>query len=218
MKDNRPPKEERTLKRGDVREDGRIFSKYAPTSKNGELWQTSSSWDRQNQSQKEWSIANRHRISEKQRSSEDRKSYQKEWYQLNKKRILIKNKKNRLSNEIVRMRSNVRARARHAIKRGMANKCGDTMELMGCSWDELKTHLESQFTGKMSWGNYGLRGWHIDHIKPCAKFDLTLDSEQKKCFHYTNLQPLWAEDNWAKGDKYIKALDIGRALPFNDLR
>jgi hypothetical protein len=44
-------------------------------------------------------------------------------------------------------------------------------------------------------------GWHIDHIKPCSSFDLTKEEEQRKCFHYTNLQPLWATDNRKKADK-----------------
>jgi len=60
----------------------------------------------------------------------------------------------------------------------------------------------------MSWDNYGtgyngkgMEQWHIDHIIPCASFDLSKPSEQKKCFHYTNLQPLWAKDNLRKKDK-----------------
>ncbi len=77
------------------------------------------------------------------------------------------------------------------------------LDLLGCTVQELKQHLESQFEPGMSWDNYGLHGWHIDHIKPCAKFDLSKESEQHKCFHYTNLQPLWAEENWSKGSTYI---------------
>ena len=54
----------------------------------------------------------------------------------------------------------------------------------------------------MNWLNYGRHGWHVDHIRPCASFDLSKPSEQKKCFNYKNLQPLWEEDNLAKSDKY----------------
>ena len=74
------------------------------------------------------------------------------------------------------------------------------MALLGCSAEQLRTHLEEKFTDGMSWDNYGYRGWHIDHIRPCASFDLTDPQQQLECFHYTNLQPLWAEDNFKKGD------------------
>ena len=76
-----------------------------------------------------------------------------------------------------------------------------TKELIGCSLEELKIHLENQFTKGMNWKNYGRNGWHIDHILPCASFDLTDLEQRKKCFHYTNLQPLWEIDNIRKSDK-----------------
>ena len=82
------------------------------------------------------------------------------------------------------------------------SKSAATLELLGCSVEELKKHLENQFIKGMTWNNYGLHGWHIDHIKPCASFDLTKEEEQRKCFHYTNLQPLWAKDNLSKSNKY----------------
>ncbi len=75
-----------------------------------------------------------------------------------------------------------------------------TMFLIGCDIDYLMYHLQEKFTNGMSWDNYG--DWHIDHIKPCSKFDLSKKSEQLKCFNYTNLQPLWAIDNREKSDKY----------------
>jgi len=79
-----------------------------------------------------------------------------------------------------------------------------TEELTGCSFKELVSHIEAQFTKGMSWDVFlckGRKGIHIDHIMPCDSFDLTKESEQKKCFHYTNLQPLWAFDNLSKGAK-----------------
>ena len=58
----------------------------------------------------------------------------------------------------------------------------------------------------MSWDNYGLHGWHVDHIKPCASFDLSKPIEQRKCFNFNNLQPLWAIDNLRKGSKIKKEI------------
>lgn len=75
-------------------------------------------------------------------------------------------------------------------------KPNHTLDLIGCSILELKAHLEKQFEAGMSWENYGK--WHVDHILPCARFDFTKQEDQQKCFHYSNLQPLWAEDNLKK--------------------
>lgn len=74
-----------------------------------------------------------------------------------------------------------------------------TMRLVGCSSDALRLYLEAKFLPGMSWSNYGVHGWHIDHIRPCASYDLTDPIQQAQCFHYTNLQPLWAKDNLRKG-------------------
>ena len=71
------------------------------------------------------------------------------------------------------------------------------MDLVGCTVQELRDHLESKFTDGMSWENHG--EWHVDHIKPCASYALADEAQQKECFHYTNLQPLWANDNMSKG-------------------
>jgi len=81
-------------------------------------------------------------------------------------------------------------------------KSDTTKKLVGCSWEYLKEHLQSQFKDGMTWENYGLHGWHVDHIKPCNSFDFSNPEEQSRCFHYTNLQPLWAKDNLSKGDKF----------------
>jgi hypothetical protein len=93
----------------------------------------------------------------------------------------------------------IRIRLFMALKRN--SKSSNTAELLGCSIQELKNHLEKQFKPGMSWDNHGVHGWHIDHIIPCCNFNLSNPEEQKKCFHYTNLQPLWAEDNLRKGGK-----------------
>lgn len=94
----------------------------------------------------------------------------------------------------------LRTRLNSAIKSQNVTKQVKTIELIGCSIEELKSHLESLFTEGMSWENYG--EWHVDHKRPCASFDLTKEEEQKLCFHYTNLQPLWALDNIKKNSFY----------------
>ena len=92
-----------------------------------------------------------------------------------------------------------RSRLWHALK-GRGAKSSRTIILIGCSIEHLRQHLEAQFTDGMTWDNHGQ--WHIDHIKPCASFDLTDAEQQHECFNYTNLQPLWAVDNLTKGAKY----------------
>ena len=72
---------------------------------------------------------------------------------------------------------------------------------LGCSKEEFILYFQAKFKERMKWENHG--EWHIDHIKPCASFNLLNEDEQKKCFHYTNLQPLWASENLSKGCKYV---------------
>ena len=82
------------------------------------------------------------------------------------------------------------------------------LELLGCSIKEFKKHLESKFKDGMTWKNRGVKGWHIDHIIPCDSFDLTKLEEQKKCFHYSNMQPLWWYENLAKSNKTLSGEDV----------
>jgi hypothetical protein len=93
----------------------------------------------------------------------------------------------------------VRARLRKALRVAGVRKTLRTCALVGCSAYELRKHLEGKFEAGMSWDNHGLHGWHVDHIVSVASFDLSDVEQQRKCFHFTNLQPLWAKDNWKKG-------------------
>jgi len=99
-----------------------------------------------------------------------------------------------------RIAENLRKRIRNALKQANGTKSARTLELLGCDIEFLRQHLSNQFTEGMTWDNYG--EWHVDHIKPCAAFDLTDPEQQLQCFHYTNLQPLWAIDNLSKSDKW----------------
>jgi hypothetical protein len=80
-------------------------------------------------------------------------------------------------------------------------KTGHTEELLGCSIRDLREYLERQFLPDMTWDNYGIHGWHIDHIIPLSYFDLSDSEQQRRAWHYTNLQPLWARDNIKKSNK-----------------
>lgn len=98
------------------------------------------------------------------------------------------------------LKERLSARIRSAIKLQDGCKALKTIDLIGCSIAELKIWLENQFKPGMTWLNHSFGGWHIDHIIPCSAFDLTDEEQQRKCFHYTNLQPLWALDNLQKSD------------------
>jgi len=79
----------------------------------------------------------------------------------------------------------------------LGEKSKRTQEIIGCSYEELKIHIEKQFTEGMTWDNYGMDGWHVDHIKPLA---MAISQEEIiSSNHYSNLQPMWALDNLKKG-------------------
>jgi hypothetical protein len=92
-------------------------------------------------------------------------------------------------------------RIRIALKSQNVKKRNKTIELIGCSFSDLRKHLESLFWPGMNWENHGRYGWHVDHIIPIAKFDLSDSYQQKICFNFTNMQPLWWRDNISKGKK-----------------
>jgi hypothetical protein len=102
-----------------------------------------------------------------------------------------------------RIGKNLRSRIINALVRQDSVKSKRIRELIGTSISELKSYLEKQFKPGMSWENYGLYGWHVDHRLPLISFDLTDPEEQKKAFHYTNLQPLWAKENHQKRSKIL---------------
>ena len=95
----------------------------------------------------------------------------------------------------------VRGRLGKAISR--EQKVGSAVHDLGCTLEELKIHLENQFKEGMTWDNWKPDGWHIDHIKPLSKFDLTDPVQFKEAVHYTNLQPLWWNENLEKSDKWV---------------
>lgn len=101
-----------------------------------------------------------------------------------------------------KLKQNIRDAIRKAFKNN--TKSGRTVELLGCSIEYLRQYLENQFTEGMTWSNYGLHGWHLDHIIPVSYFDLSDPEQQKRAWHYTNLRPMWAIDNIQKSNKIIE--------------
>jgi hypothetical protein len=96
-----------------------------------------------------------------------------------------------------KLRGSLRSRLNHAIKGG--DKMGSAINDLGCSIEELKKHLEFKWKSGMTWDNWSISGWHIDHIKPLSSFNLEDKTHFLEACHYTNLQPLWAVDNLKKG-------------------
>lgn len=107
--------------------------------------------------------------------------------------------KKKRQNPKYRLMQNLRAH----IRRGIAgdNNSQKSRQLLGCSVETLRTWLALTFEPEMTWENYG-KLWHVDHIRPCCSFDLTNSEEQKNCFHFTNLQPLFYWENYAKGGQF----------------
>ena len=143
--------------------------------------------EKNKENMKQWRLDNREKI----------KEYSKQW-KLNNRDYHNKYQKHRSKTDpIFKFIKNQRKRVWKVLKG--KHKCKSTIELLGCSAEYCWNHLEQQFKPGMTRDNYGL--WHVDHITPCASFDLNDPEQQKFCFHYTNLQPLWAIDNIKKGAK-----------------
>jgi hypothetical protein len=125
---------------------------------------------------------------------QEKAEYDKRYRQENKNK-LRKQKRDWEKNSIKhKIANNLRRRIHHLLKG--ESKSSHSLDLLGCSVEFLQQYLSEKFQEGMTWNNYGQ--WHIDHVIPCASFDLNDPNQQKQCFHYTNLQPLWAIDNLKK--------------------
>lgn len=132
-----------------------------------------------------------------------KKEYSKEYSQTHKKEIYKYHNNRYKIDTNYKLACNLRSRCYHAIKD--ISKLGSTIKDLGCSIPELKVYLESKFQKGMTWENWSKTGWHIDHIQPLSSFNLSDRKEFLKAVHYTNLQPLWAEENLKKGKTTFKS-------------
>jgi len=141
---------------------------------------------------REYYILNRERL----------KDYQRQYRKLHPHAKNIYHKKRCKLDLGYKILCNLRKRVNTFLNLKKIKKCNTTSILLGCDLITLKEHLESQFKEGMSWDTYGRFGWHVDHKRPCASYDLRDPKQQEECFHYTNLQPLWWDENIKKGAKY----------------
>ena len=136
---------------------------------------------------------------------EQRRQSRKQYYQKNREQEIknnIERQKQRLqTDELFKIKEQYRAVMKSAFRRMGWSKTTKTQEIVGCSWETFKTHIENQFQEGMTWDNHGFGEghWNYDHITPIS----TAKTEEDiiKLNHYTNFQPLWAEDNLKKSDK-----------------
>jgi hypothetical protein len=146
------------------------------------------------------------------KNREERNKWRTEYYQKNKEKIISQNKNQYIKRNLTRnqkynkdpifkIQRLLSTRMRDLLKLKNFNKKETYNNIMGCSPQFLKEYLEKQFTEGMSWDNHGLYGWHIDHITPLSS--AKSEEEVYKLCHYTNLQPLWSEENLKKSNKIL---------------
>lgn len=160
------------------------------STKNSQQWRASNA-----ARQKEWS--KEYHLANQERECEKAKAYRIANPESVRKEARERKRQKYEKDPTFKLLKLLRSRTRSAIK-GVV-KSARTLELLGCSTEHLRNHLEAQFQPGMTWKNHGTKGWHIDHKRPCASFNLADPAQQKECFHWTNLQPLWAIDNIIKG-------------------
>jgi hypothetical protein len=152
------------------------------------------------ESRKKYKENNKEKIAEyKLKNAEHIKNYQKINYQKNKEKTNKKINEKYHSDSTFKLKCLIRGRINKFFKIKNIAKNNSTFNMIGCSPLELKNHLEVLFSEGMSWNNHGLSGWHIDHIIPLSS--AKTEKELYDLCHYSNLQPLWAEDNIKKSDK-----------------
>ena len=161
---------------------------------------------RNNDYNKKYYEQNKERLAEyrkeyRERNKEKAAIQKKEYYKQNKAELLAKQveyQRMRMGTDLAfKFISVCRGRVRSYFKSKGIPKSQTTLEMLGCTPEQLRDHLQSQFTEGMTLENHG--EWHIDHIIPLAS--AKTEAEIIKLCHYTNLQPLWAEDNLSKSDK-----------------
>ena len=166
----------------DIEKNRAYFRKWQADAraKNPELIEKVKKWNREHPE------AHRRHVKESlQRNLEKRRAYERNYWP-----------KRRANDPNVKLRSYIRGRMSKLLRGNI--KCGSTLSLIGCSIPNLWIYLESKFQKGMTKDNYGTV-WEVDHIVPCASFDFTKPDDQRRCCHFSNLQPLFISENRSKG-------------------
>jgi len=151
-----------------------------------------------------WKLKNPEKLKEWQNNNKEKLlESTKKWQNKNREKIRNYNNNKYKTNENYRLSAICRSRILDALKNLKGKKCDTTINLIGCSINKLKEHLEGT---KVPWKDYTRKD--IDHIKPCSSFDLKDPEQQRECFHYTNLQYLPSSENRSKGAKILETVVV----------
>lgn len=148
---------------------------------------------------KQYNIDNKEKIKEYSKNYNS-KDIQKKFYNKNKLKFFKYKKERRKNDPLFKLKENLRRRVYSYIKNNF--KIEKSIIYLGCSIEEYKLYLESQFTSEMTWENYGTI-WEIDHIKPLFSFDFSIKENYEKAFHFSNTRPLLKFINQSRPKKYI---------------
>jgi len=201
---------EKKHKKGDIREDGKIYWSRSKDSPTGEVWlspekyykrhsknnRCAKKWRDKNLeksrcSSRNWKEKNKDIVLEKIKNwRKNNKEYRNNWAK-------IYSKTRRLNDPVYKLSVTIRNLISGSIKKLGYKKNSRTFVILGCSYEDFKSHIEKQFKLGMTWENHGK--WHLDHILPVAS--AITEEDILKLNHYTNFQPLWAEENIRKGKK-----------------
>ena len=170
--------------------------------------------DKENQRSKEYYKKNKEKLNRekkeyREKNKEKYNNYQEKYKKENREKIIQKKREYQRKRYKNDPRYRIECNLRNMIRKGIMSQGGvksaSTQELLGCTFLEARIYIQNQFTEGMTWENHG--EWEIDHIRPMASFDLTDPHQQRECFNWSNLQPMWAEENrskssWYNGIKY----------------
>lgn len=157
---------------------------------------------KKNESHKKYYWNNREKELLRSKKKHDKNKEKEKIYRKNNRKKISEREKNRYHNDpLFKIKTNIRNRLKLFLKSKSITKRNTTLQIVGASPEVIKEHIEKQFKEGMTWENYGLTGWHIDHIIPLSS--AKTEEDVYRLAHYTNLQPLWSEENYKKSNNIL---------------